>query len=326
MTLSKKNQKKKNVKIRNRIDIDNYIAFLTKTTLQAIDVVFLRLLKSILKDIENMYIRHQDDKDDLVTWTEFNKYNRMNKMLKRIEQMSTKEIKEVAKTIKESQENVYIEEHNASIFVHEKELQKEIDFDVPSPKEIEKAIEQPLDKINVDKSLEKHKNDFKDKIRVIITQGIMNGDGYIKVAKEIEKELQTTQVKAERIARTEMHRAQSQAKLDSAMQLKNNGLEPKKKWHATLDNRTRHTHRHLDGVVKEVDEPFESSGCSGQAPGLFIGVSSAKENINCRCSMLIFLDENDLPTERRARGDDGKTYTVGDMTYREWEKYKRKRK
>lgn len=314
---------KKNVKITNRIDIDNYIAFLMSTTLKAIDVVFLRLLRSIMNDIEEMFFRHQKTNSH-VTWTEFNKYNRMNKMLKRIDEMSKKEIKKTAKIIKESQENIYLEEHNASLFVHEKETQKEIDFDIPSSKEIKRAIEQPLEKINIDKSLEKHKNDFKDKIRIIITQGLMNGDGYIKIANEIEKELQTSKVKAERIARTEMHRAQSQAKLDSAIVLKENGFNPKKRWHATLDTRTRHTHRHLDGVVKEIDQPFESSGCKGQAPGLFIGVSSAKENINCRCSMLVFLDEEELPTSRRARGDDGDTYIIDDMTYREWEKNKRK--
>ena len=35
-------------------------------------------------------------------------------------------------------------------------------------------------------------------------------------------------------------------------------------------------------------------------------------------------DENELPTVMRARKDDGKNEVIPFMTYREWEKYKRK--
>lgn len=315
--------KKENVKIRNRSDIDNYIAYLLKNALKLIDILFVTLLKAILADLEEMYRRYKSE-DHNATWTEVNKYNRMNKMLNRIESEASDDFKEVVRIIKKSQENIYIEEHNANLYVHERETQMKIDFDVPSTKEVQTAIEQPLDKLKVKETVKKHEQDLKDKIRLIITQGLMNGDGYSEVANEIEKQTELSKARAQRIARTESHRAQSQAKLDSAKQLQANGLEPKKRWHATLDTRTRDTHRHLDGVVKDIDEPFESSGCKGQAPGLFVGVASAKENINCRCSMLIFLDEDDLPKERRARGDDGKTYVVDDMTYREWETMKKK--
>ncbi|WP_235802223.1 phage minor head protein, partial [Staphylococcus aureus] len=98
----------------------------------------------------------------------------------------------------------------------------------------------------------------------------------------------------------------------------------KKRWHATKDTRTRDTHRHLDGESVEIDQNFKSSGCVGQAPKLFIGVNSAKENINCRCKLLYYIDENELPTVMRARKDDGKNEVIPFMTYREWEKYKRK--
>ncbi|MDN8729563.1 phage head morphogenesis protein, partial [Staphylococcus aureus] len=53
-------------------------------------------------------------------------------------------------------------------------------------------------------------------------------------------------------------------------------------------------------------------------------VNSAKENINCRCKLLYYIDENELPTVMRARKDDGKNEVIPFMTYREWEKYKRK--
>lgn len=293
-----------------------------KTAFKAMDVVFLRIIRNALRELEEMYRKHED-LDYFVTWTEVNKYNRLNKMLKRIDEMAKKEYKEVAKTIKNSQENVYLEEHNAQIFVTERETQKRIDFDIPNAKEIRAAIEQPIDKINIDKSLEKHRDTLQDKIRIHITQGLMNGDGYSIVAKAIQKDIEVSKSRALTIARTELGRAKSQAMLDSAMQVKANGLDIKKRWHATLDARTRHDHRELDGQVKRIDEPFEINGCSGQAPYLFVGVKSASENINCRCTLLTFIDEDELPTSRRAR-DDNETYNVNDMTYREWEKMKQK--
>lgn len=316
-------EKKENVRIRNRIDLDNYIAFLLKNALQLVDILFATLLKAILVDLEVIY-RNYKSEDHNATWAEINKHKRINKILNRIEDMANDDFKTVVKVIQKSQENIYIEEHNASLFIHEKETQLKIDFDVPSTEQIHTALEQPLDKLKVDKTVKKHEKDFKNKVRIIITQGLINGNGYGKVAKEIERQTEISKKRAQSIVRTEAHRSQSQAKLDSANELKKNGFEPKKRWHSTLDERTRGTHRHLDGVVKDIDEPFESSGCKGQAPGLFVGLSSAKENINCRCSMLIFLDEDDLPTIRRARNENGETYVIEDMTYREWERMKRK--
>ncbi|WP_238134498.1 phage minor head protein, partial [Staphylococcus aureus] len=83
--------------------------------------------------------------------------------------------------------------------------------------------------------------------------------------------------------------------------------------------RTRDTHRHLDGESVEIDQNFQSSGCVGQAPKLFIGVNSAKENINCRCKLLYYIDKDELPTVMRVRNDDGENEVIPFMNYREWE-------
>lgn len=317
MAKDNKDKKKKNVKIRNQSDSDNYIEFLMSLALKALDIVFLRLIRSIKADIAEMYERYQSG-DDFVTWTEFNKFNRMNKLLKRIENEAKKEYVEVAKEIKESQEVVYIEKHMTDMYIFEQASQVPMDFEVPGKREVEKAIEQPIDKIKLDPTLQKHRENVVDKIRVIITQGVMNGDGYAKVAQAIEKELQISKQQAMRVARTELGRAQSQAALDSAMDAKKNGLDMKKKWLATLDTRTRHTHQHLDGQSVDIEEPFESSGCKGQAPHLFVGINSARENINCRCTLMFYMDDDELPTVRRGRNVDGSTEVIPFKPYRQW--------
>ncbi|HDE6229557.1 TPA: phage head morphogenesis protein, partial [Staphylococcus aureus] len=185
-------------------------------------------------------------------------------------------------------------------------------------------IEQPIEFIRLMPTLQKHRDEVLKKIRMHITQGIMSGEGYSKIAKAIRDDVGMSKAQSLRVARTEAGRAMSQAGLDSAMVAKDNGLKMKKRWNATKDTRTRDTHRHLDGESVEIDQNFQSSGCVGQAPKLFIGVNSAKENINCRCKLLYYIDEDELPTVMRVRNDDGENEVIPFMTYREWEKYKRK--
>ena len=169
-------------------------------------------------------------------------------------------------------------------------------------------------------TLERHRNNVLKKIRIEITKGIVNGKGYTHIAKALRDDLGMSKAQAQRVARTETGRALSQAGLDSAMVAKDNGLDMKKRWFATKDTRTRDTHRHLDGTSVDIEDNFHSSGCVGPAPKLFVGVASAKENINCRCKLLYYIDEDELPTTMRTKEDGVIPFT----TYREWEKEKRK--
>ena len=85
------------------------------------------------------------------------------------------------------------------------------------------------------------------------------------------------------IARTEGHRVQSEAKMDSYHAAKAKGADIVKQWDATLDSSTRDTHRLLDGQVREIDEDFTVMGMSAPYPG---GFGDPAEDCNCRCCML----------------------------------------
>lgn len=320
---SKNNQNKSNPKINNQNDIDNYIDYLIRQSEKEIEVLFANRLKVIKREIADMYEKYQSD-DPHVTWTEFNKYNRLNKELTRIGEMLTEDYREVAKAIQKSQKDAYIEKFMMSLFLYEMASQTSMHFDVPTASVINKAIEQPIEFIKLIPTLQKHRDEVLKKIRIHITQGIMSGEGYSKIAKALRDDIGMTKAQSLRVARTEAGRAMSQAGLDSAMVAKDNGLDMKKRWSATKDTRTRDTHRHLDGTSVDIEDNFKSSGCVGQAPKLFVGVNSAKENINCRCKLLYYIDEDDLPSTMRVRKDDGTTEVIPHMTYREWEKYKRK--
>ncbi|MEX6262124.1 phage head morphogenesis protein [Staphylococcus haemolyticus] len=317
---SKNNQNKSNPKINNQNDIDNYINQLIKQAESELEILFSRRLKQIQQEIADMFEKYQSD-DVHVTWTEFNKYNRLNKELIRIGEMLTEDYRKVAKTIRQTQQNAYIEKFLMSLYLYEMASQTSMQFDVPTASVINKAIEQPIEFIKLVPTLQKYRDEVLKKIRIHITQGIMSGEGYSKIAKALRDDIGMTKAQSQRVARIEAGRAMSQAGLDSAKVAKDNGLTGmKKRWLATKDNRTRDTHRHLDGKAIDIDDNFHSSGCIGQAPKLFVGVASAKENIGCRCKLLYYFDEDELPTVMRTK-DDG---VIPFVTYREWEKNKRK--
>ncbi|WP_407568411.1 minor capsid protein [Staphylococcus epidermidis] len=310
---------KDNPKITNQNDIDNYIDKLVNQAEKEIEILFAKRLKEIKQIIVNMYEKYDRDEPQ-VTWTEFNKYNRLNKELNRIGQMLSQDYREVAKAIKQSQQNVYIEKYMMSLFLYEVASQTSMNFDIPTSQTIQTAIEQPIEFIKLVPTLQKHRDDTLKRIRMHITQGIMSGEGYSKIAKALRDDLGMSKAQSVRVARTETGRALSQAGLDSATVAKDNGLDMKKRWYATKDTRTRDTHRHLDGTSVDIEDNFHSSGCVGPAPKLFVGVASAKENINCRCKLLYYIDEDELPTTMRTKEDGVIPFT----NYREWEKEKRK--
>lgn len=309
---------KDNPKINNQNDIDNYINQLIKQAESEIETLFSRRLKQIRQEIADMFEKYQSD-DVYVTWTEFNKYNRLNKELIRIGEMLTEDYREVAKTIRQTQQNAYIEKFLMSLYLYEMASQTSMQFDVPTASVITKAIEQPIKYIELTGTLKKHRSNVLKKIRIEITKGIVNGKGYTHIAKALRDDLGMSKAQAQRVARMEAGRAMSQAGLDSAKVARDNGLQMYKRWYATKDTRTRHSHRHLDGQSLRLHEVFRSSGCTAQAPKLFKGAASAKENIGCRCKLLYYIDEDDLPTVMRTKEDGVIPFT----TYREWEKEKR---
>ena len=71
-----------------------------------------------------------------------------------------------------------------------------------------------------------------------------------------------------------------------------------KQWDASLDKKTRKSHRELDGQIRELDEPFEVNGHKAMQPG---GFGRPEEDINCRCALL-----------QRARWALGNNYTKWD--------------
>lgn len=144
---------------------------------------------------------------------------------------------------------------------------------------------------------------LKRAVRAEVSRGIANGSTWNQVAEKLSKHMQNTPFSnsynnAMRIARTEGHRIQCKAASDAQYKAKEKGADIVKQWDATLDGRTRDSHRQVDGEIREIDKPF-SNGL--MMPGDSKG--SAAEVVNCRCALLQRarwdLDEEELNTLKK---------------------------
>lgn len=91
--------------------------------------------------------------------------------------------------------------------------------------------------------------------------------------------------RVERIAATEAARAWNAATLAAARAGEGEGRPMVKQWVTRRDRRVRSAHRHADGQVRLLDEPFDVSGTPMQAPGDPDAPSALV--IGCRCRLRI---------------------------------------
>lgn len=123
--------------------------------------------------------------------------------------------------------------------------------------------------------------DLKKKITGEISRGLSSGQMYQEITRNIASWARIPKNNAARIARTEAHRIQCKAAMDAQHKAKSKGADVLKQWDASLDKRTRDSHRDVDGEVRELDEKF-SNGL------MYPGDPSGRpeEVINCRCALL----------------------------------------
>lgn len=164
----------------------------------------------------------------------------------------------------------------------------------------------------------------KQQITGSVTSSILQGKGIGKIADDLQSRIRDmNRASAIRTARTAVTAAQNAGRLDTYRAAQDMGIKLKKRWLATLDNRTRHAHAMLDGQTVDVDKPFKVDGYELMYPG----DTSAPGYLvyNCRCTQIAEVDGEDTSSGgRRARDPEtGESVLVEDMTYAEWAGWKK---
>lgn len=148
----------------------------------------------------------------------------------------------------------------------------------------------------------------------VITQSVLQGESIPRAADRIGRVMRTNEAAATRAARTALTGAENAGRVDSYRRAQNIGIELEQEWLATHDERTRITHRLLDGEHVPVGERFVPDGYGDKYSIGFPGDPTALGEMvyNCRCTLVAWLPSIAEEDNRSwAKMPDG-------MTYDEW--------
>ena len=127
---------------------------------------------------------------------------------------------------------------------------------------------------------------YKDKkwnekqIQSALLQGILQGESIDDLSDRLRKVCDMNRTASVRYARTMTTGAENAGRSDSYERAKKGGINVEPAWMATLDGRTRDSHRRLDGEIRNPETGKYSNGC--RYPGDPQG--RPEEVYNCRCT------------------------------------------
>lgn len=187
---------------------------------------------------------------------------------------------------------------------------------VPDAPELGPAAIQSLRRREVDYPKDMRWN--RQKFTSAITQGILQGESIPNIVKRTESIYGQNRNAAIRAARTATTNAENAGRMNSFERAQRLGIDMEIVWEATLDERTRSSHRDLDGTRIQLGEYFESEHGPIRWPG--DPQAHPAEVWCCRCradGRVVGFDgkrgdwADEGPGERWARLPEG-------MTYEQW--------
>ena len=246
-----------------------------KAVLKQLEEMYKESLLEINSKIEVLMVRQDADMQHVIYQVEYQKALK-TQVQAILEQLQAKEFESISEYLAQSYEDGFI----GTMY----NLQGQgIPLVFPlDQKQIVEAI-QNESKLNetLYAALGLDVKDLQKKIAGEISRGLAGGQMYTEIARNVAGYARIPKNNAMRIVRTEAHRIQTKATMDACKKAESKGADVVKQWDASLDKRTRRSHRRLDGEIRELDEPF-SNGL--MYPGDPDG--KAEEVINCRCALL----------------------------------------
>lgn len=178
----------------------------------------------------------------------------------------------------------------------------------------------PTARVNIPKDMQWNRSCLNS----AITQGILQGESIGEIAQRLANVSTMDEKAAIRNARTMVTSAENAGRNDGFVRADNMGINLVIEWSATLDKRTRTSHRMLDGTTRKVGEYFvlddETLGTVKIAYPADMGGAEYKVPpsmvYNCRCTMQAWVKGFEHTNEVKY------SPKMGSMTYEEWKKAK----
>ena len=269
-------------------------------------------LALLLQQIGHMYNKY--GQDGIVTREDMMKHNRLQKLenafIERVKVLSRGQLKLTKQAIRE----VFAESYYYRAFAIEQKAGYGY-FGLLNDEEIEEHVENDMLTDSISDTINSENNYFIKTVKQTLLTGLVAGYAFNKMKDAITERVRIAKGKAVNISQQETQRASEEANLLAMKRVQKAGVPIKKRWLSTLDNRTRKSHRHLDGQEKDIDDYYVSKdGHKALIPRKF-GVDA--EDINCRCVSIAIIGEIS-PKERKARDEAGKGTIIEYKNYSEW--------
>lgn len=290
-------------------------------TARAYEKRLLKLYRESLKNIQRQIALMYEKYGAKVELSELVAYNRLTNMEIWIKTELTKLGRLTGSEINQMLKGSFVKAYNYVGFVAETTFQRKLKFTQLSDVKIKAALINPMDRVSAFKRNADNVSLMYNRVKNSITQGIIEGKGYGNTASLVRETMNNSFYQAKRIVWTESHRVQNAGRIagfdaieDAAAQ---NGIKIARVWIATLDEKTRQSHRNMDQVrANQKTKKFRYVTMKGivievDAPGL-IGI--AEEDIHCRCTTAIQAD--DVPI--KVRKDNITKQIIPHKNYNEW--------
>lgn len=219
-----------------------------------------------------------------------------------------------AQIVNESRFDVFAENYYAEAFRANWIIQG-IDWTVYNTQALQRLIEnepQILPEWKIDEEKDYKWNE--KKVNNIVQQGIIQGESVDQITQRLCTDLSTQNENRMRLfARTAITGAQNAGRQEQMREAVAMGLDVNKRWIATLDSRTRDSHRAIDGEEVPQDEDF-SNGL--EYPGDPSG--DPAEVYNCRCTMQSVYPKYEDRSKKWREGVE-----IDGQSYEEWKEGKK---
>lgn len=255
-----------------------------------------KIYKEMLTDLQGFigveYARYAED--DKLTYAVLARKNEYARFLEEVQAKVNGIIPQVNKEITATVQEVYKIAYEGmvkavSIAVDDEQLADLLSGVKLTPAQVIKAaVENPVDKLTLTKTLEKNRKTIVHNIKQTVTVGIMNGDRMSTMAHKIQEDVDMNYRKAMNIARTEVHRVRETGHDDAANNLdkiladEDYEYRMVKIWRSKQDIATRRTskanHVKMHGQTVLQDEEFDLGDCKARCPG-----RTGKAHHDCRC-------------------------------------------
>ena len=258
-----------------------------------------KLYKEMLTDLQGYlgveYAKHAVD--DRLTYTILAQKNEYARFLEEVQKKVNNIVPKVNATITSVVKDTYRTAYEGMVSAVKRsanntELEKLLGgIHLTQSQVIKAAVENPVNKLTLPKTLEKNRKTIVYNIKSTVTTGIMNGDRMSTMAQRIQQDVDQNYRKAMLIARTEVHRVRETGHNNASADIDDTLIEAEsefrmvKIWKNMQDSSVRKTskadHRVMEGQTVLQDEDFDlGRGVTAPCPGQS---GTAYNDCNCRC-------------------------------------------